>query len=177
MRRLTLWRLNNQFIPILYNNTREAYRLNTTIKPVDLQQRSQWESLFDQYADFYTATLPPNCKDQVWGWIFDNDESFWCDLALDQQDRPIGFVQYQLMHRSLSGAKVCYLSDLYVSPAQRNSGVGRALIDHVINFAKYHEIENVRWLTQDSNATAKGLYDTYVAQSEFVLYSVPVHSN
>lgn len=80
------------------------------------------------------------------------------------------------MHRSLSGAKVCYLSDLYVIPEQRKSGTGRALIDHVIDFAQRNGIDNVRWLTQDSNVTAKGLYETYVAQSEFVLYSFPVKS-
>jgi len=148
--------------------------LNTTIKALDPEERNQWESLFDKYADFYNVTLPPNCKDQVWEWIFNTDEPFWCDLAINEQNQAIGFVQYQLMHRSLSGSKVCYLSDLYVSPEKRGAGTGRALIDHVMDFAKRHGIENVRWLTQDSNATAKSLYETYIAQSEFVLYSVPV---
>lgn len=148
--------------------------MNTTIKALDKSDRNQWESVFDQYANFYKVTPPLNCKDQVWDWIFNTEEPFWCDLAISEQGQAIGFVQYQLMHRSLSGAKVCYLSDLYVNPDQRKSGTGRALIDHVMDFAKHNDIENVRWLTQDSNASAKSLYDTYVAQSEFVLYSVPV---
>jgi len=148
--------------------------LNTTIKALETHQREQWESLFNQYADFYNVTLPPNCANLVWGWIFDTNEPFWCELAIDEQGHAVGLVQYQLMHRSLSGAKVCYLSDLYVNAELRKSGIGRALIDHVIKFAKHEGIENVRWLTQDSNATAKSLYETYVAQSEFVLYSVPV---
>jgi len=151
--------------------------VNITIRSLSINERAQWESLFEQYADFYKVTTPPNCKDRVWDWIFDSDESFWCDLALNDQGQAIGFVQYQLMHRSLSGAKVCYLSDLFVNPQQRKSGTGRALIDHVMGFAKQRGIENVRWLTQDSNATAKSLYETYVAQSEFVLYSVPVKAD
>ncbi len=148
--------------------------MNKTIRSLNPNERNQWASLFDQYADFYKVTPPSHCKDQVWGWIFDEDEPFWCDLAINEQGQAIGFVQYQLMHRSLSGSKVCYLSDLYVNPAHRKTGTGRALIDHVINFAKNHGIDNVRWLTQNNNSTAKSLYETYVAQSEFVLYSVPV---
>jgi len=148
--------------------------MTITIRALNTSDRTQWESLFDQYADFYNATLPPNCKEQIWDWIFNKAESYWCNLAVTEQGQAIGFVQYQLMHRSLSGAKVCYLSDLYVNPEQRKSGTGRALIDHVINFAKNHGIDSVRWLTQNGNTTAKSLYDTYVAQSDFVLYSVPV---
>jgi len=152
----------------------EAYRLNTTITALNKNERTQWVALFDRYAEFYNVTLPANCKEQVWDWIFNADEPFWCDLALDEHGLAVGFVQYQLMHRSLSGSMVCYLSDLYVNPDQRKSGIGRALIDHVMHFAKHRGIENVRWLTQNSNGTAKSLYETYVAQSEFVLYSVPV---
>lgn len=151
--------------------------MTITIKALDTSERNQWESLFDDYANFYKVTLPSNCKEQVWGWIVDSDEPFWCALAIDEQAQVTGFVQYQMMHRSLSGAMVCYLSDLYVRPAQRNAGVGRALIDHVMDFAKHRGIDNVRWLTQNSNTTAKKLYDTYVAQSEFVLYSVPINAN
>lgn len=148
--------------------------MSIAIKSLEPSDRDQWETLFDSYASFYKVTPPENCKERVWEWIFNADESFWCDLAINENGRAFGFVQYQLMHRSLSGGKVCYLSDLYVNPEQRKSGTGRALIDHVIQFAKNNRIENVRWLTQDSNTTAKHLYNTYVAQSEFVLYSVPV---
>ena len=87
---------------------------------------------------------------------------------------PVGFTQYQLMHRSLSGAMVCYLSDLYVRPAVRGTGAGRALIDHVIEFARSRGISNVRWLTQDYNYAGRRLYDTYTPKSDFILYSLPV---
>ena len=46
---------------------------------------------------------------------------------------------------------VCYLSDLFVQPNVRGSGAGRALIDHVIGFAKGRGLGNYRWLTQDYN--------------------------
>ena len=143
------------------------------IRPVTPADRADWARLFAGYAAFYKTTVPPEAEASVWSWIFDPDEPFWSDLAI-RQGKVVGLVQYQLMHRSLSGAKVCYLSDLFVDPDLRGGGVGRALIDHVIGFARAQGIPNVRWLTQEFNYAGRRLYDSYRPKSDFILYSVPV---
>lgn len=56
----------------------------------------------------------------------------------------------------------------------RGKGAGRALIDHVIAFAKVNNIPTVRWLTQEFNYAGRRLYDTYGPKSDFILYSVAV---
>lgn len=145
-----------------------------SIRPLAAPDRAVWEQLFQAYAGFYKTQVSEAAMAAVWDWIFDPDEPFWCDLAEADDGTPVGFTQYQLMHRSLGGGMVCYLSDLYVDPARRGSGTGRALIDHVIAFARARRIPNVRWLTQDFNAPARRLYDTYQPKSDFVLYSVNV---
>ncbi len=76
------------------------------------------------------------------------------------------------MHRSLSGAQVVYLSDLYTLPEARGLGVGRALIDHVRGFARANGYPSVRWLTAEGNSVARRLYDSYAPASGFILYSV-----
>lgn len=144
------------------------------IRPLAEGDRAVWESLFDGYAAFYKTSVTAEAKAEVWAWIFADAPDFWCDLALDAAGQVVGMTQYQLMHRSLSGQKVCYLSDLFVLPQMRGKGVGRALIDHVIGFARAHGISNVRWLTQEFNYAGRRLYDTYRPKSDFVLYSVPV---
>lgn len=143
-----------------------------TIRPLSPGDRAVWEELFDGYAAFYKTTATAEGKASVWDWIFGAEE-FWCDLA-EVEGRAVGMTQYQLMHRSLSGQKVVYLSDLYVRPDLRGGGVGRALIDHVIGFAKARGIGNVRWLTQEFNYAGRRLYDSYRPKSDFILYSVPV---
>lgn len=148
--------------------------MSIRIRPVAEADRSRWEELLNDYATFYKTAVPEGGHDQVWDWIFDDDNDFWCDLVEAEDGSVIGFTQYQLMHRSLSGAMVCYLSDLYVEPEVRGTGAGRAMIDHVIAFAKARGITNVRWLTQDFNYAGRRLYDTYQPKSDFILYSVPV---
>lgn len=146
---------------------------NSGIRPVQATEFDIWQSLFAGYAEFYEVTLPGGAAERAWQWIHDGDEPFWCDVVeLDGQ--VIGFTQYQLMHRSLSGERVVYLSDLFVKPDVRGSGAGRALIDHVFAFAKNKGISNVRWLTQDFNYRARELYDSYGSKSDFILYTFPV---
>ena len=143
------------------------------IRAVTPADRAVWSELFDLYAAFYKTSVGDHAKAQVWSWIFAENPDFWCDLA-EVDGVVVGFVQYQLMHRSLSGQMVCYLSDLYVRPEIRGGGVGRALIDHVIAFAQGRGISNVRWLTQEFNYAGRRLYDSYRPKTDFILYSVPV---
>lgn len=143
------------------------------IRPVTQGDRADWTRLFDLYADFYKTEVSAEAKAQVWRWIEDPEEDFWSDLAF-RDGRAVGLVQYQLMHRSLSGGKVVYMSDLYVNPGLRGGGIGRALIDHVIGFARARGIGNVRWLTQEFNYAGRRLYDSYRPKTDFILYSVPV---
>ncbi|MEM1198152.1 MAG: GNAT family N-acetyltransferase [Pseudomonadota bacterium] len=148
--------------------------MTVTIRPLTQLDRTVWEELFEAYAKFYKTTVPDGGFDTVWDWIFDEDNEFWCDVALANEGTVIGFTQYQLMHRSLGGGMVCYLSDLYVRPEVRGSGAGRALIDHVVAEARAKGLINVRWLTQEFNYPARQLYDTYQPRSDFILYSIPV---
>ncbi len=144
------------------------------IRPIRIQERAIWESLFNEYAQFYKTQVPAGGHETVWNWIFDDTNDFWCDVVVADSDEPFGFTQYQLMHRSLGGSMVCYLSDLYVQPGMRCQSAGKGLIDHVIGFARRREISNVRWLTQDFNYRGRHLYDKYCDKSDFILYSLPV---
>ena len=54
---------------------------------------------------------------------------------------------------------VCYLQDLYVAPEARGRGAGRPLIEAVYAAADAAGGPNVYWLTEETNATARRLYD------------------
>lgn len=167
------WPANTDTLVIILQR---RYIMSTSVRPVSATDRIVWEQLFNSYAEFYNTTIPAQGTssglDVVWGWIFDPDNQFWCDVA-ERDGKIIGFMQYQLMHRSLGAGMVCYLSDLYVNPSVRGSGAGRAMIDHVLQFSKDRGLPGVRWLTQENNYTARRLYDAYSSKTDFILYNVP----
>ena len=53
----------------------------------------------------------------------------------------------------------CYLQDLFVAEGARNLGVGRALILAVEDRARAAGASRVSWLTHETNADARVLYD------------------
>jgi GNAT superfamily N-acetyltransferase len=148
--------------------------MSVTIRAIAQNERGIWDQLFQSYAEFYKTTASLETRDAVWGWIHDDYNYFWCDVALNEDGQIVGFTQYQLMHRSLGGGMTCYLSDLYTHPEIRGTGAGRAMIDHVLEWAKGRGLPGVRWLTQDYNYTARKVYDTYTSKTDFILYNVPV---
>lgn len=148
--------------------------MTAKIRPARIEEKPRWEELFRAYGKFYKMDLTAQTIETVWGWIFDDKEPFWCDLAETADGRIVGLTQYQLMHRSSAGSMVVYLSDLFVDPDERGGGIGRALIEHVIGFAKARGISTVRWLTQDFNYRGRMLYDSFAPKSDFILYQVAV---
>jgi GNAT superfamily N-acetyltransferase len=94
-------------------------------------------------------------------------------VAVDDADVPIGLA-HVLLHRSTwSPTWYCYLEDLFVDPAQRKRGVGRALIEAVYREADARGCTRTYWVTQESNAVARALYDRVATRAPFVQYRRP----
>ena len=62
------------------------------------------------------------------------------------------------------------MQDLFVSPAARKSGAGRALIDAVYTKADEAGAPLVYWNTQENNVEARKLYDKVAKLRPFVTY-------
>ena len=72
-------------------------------------------------------------------------------VAVDDADTPVGLA-HVLFHRSTwSPTWYCYLEDLFVDPAQRAKGVGRALIEAVYAEADARGCTRTYWMTQEFN--------------------------
>ena len=64
----------------------------------------------------------------------------------------------------------CYLEDLFVDPSHRGKGAGRALIEAVYREADAHQCTRTYWVTEETNATARALYDRMATKTSFVQY-------
>jgi GNAT superfamily N-acetyltransferase len=69
---------------------------------------------------------------------------------------------------------VCYLQDLFTAPDARGQGVGRALIGAVADWARGQDCGRLYWATQESNATARRLYEQVATNDGFILYKMPL---
>jgi len=128
--------------------------------------------LFAAYIAFYEAEV----ADEIYEITFDR-------LLAHEPDTHTGFVAlgsdgatliglaHVLLHRSTwSKTGYLYLEDLYVSPASRGTGAGRALIEATYAHADTVGATRTYWATQETNETARRLYDRLATVSPFVQY-------
>jgi GNAT superfamily N-acetyltransferase len=143
--------------------------LDFVIRPVQPGDRSRWEPLWKGYQVFYKVDLPAAVTDLTWRRFFDGLEPVHA-LVAEEGDALLGIVHY-LFHRStwMIGPN-CYLQDLFTAEAARGKGVGGALIEAVYKAAAAAGASRVYWNTQETNATARSLYDKIGKYSGFIQY-------
>jgi GNAT superfamily N-acetyltransferase len=140
------------------------------VRPEDFQQ---WLPLWDGYNAFYgrsgPTALAPEITQTTWQRFFDAGEPVHA-LVAEQHGRLLGLVHY-LYHRTTTTiGLVCYLNDLFTSEAARGKGVGRALIQAVYDEARQAGSPRVYWLTHETNATARLLYDKVADNTGHLYY-------
>lgn len=140
------------------------------IRPEDYEQ---WLPLWDGYNAFYgrsgPTALAPEVTRVTWQRFFDDSEPVHA-LVAEQDGQLLGLVHY-LYHRTTTTIDlVCYLNDLFTNEAARGKGVGRALIDAVYDEARRAGSRRVYWLTHETNATARRLYDKVADNTGHLYY-------
>ncbi len=84
-------------------------------------------------------------------------EYFHCFVAVNPQDEILGYATHFFAYFTWTG-KSLYMDDLYVREKYRGAGIGKLLINKVIDFAKSTGCHKVRWQVSDWNAPAIGFY-------------------
>jgi GNAT superfamily N-acetyltransferase len=135
------------------------------------EDRAPWERLARAYKAFYRTVLPDAAYDQTWRRLRERDGIH--GLGAHTGGRLVGITHY-LFHTGIWSAQACYLEDLFVDPACRGRGVARTLIEAVATNARAHGATRLYWLTHESNATARALYDKVASASGFVEYEYPM---
>lgn len=139
------------------------------IRPLRLDERADWEPLWKGYLDFYKTALPRETYDLTWARLHDPAEPMHL-LGAYAGGRLCGIVHF-LYHRSCwTVGNYCYLQDLFVAEDVRKLGLGRALIEAVYREARAAGASRVHWLTHETNATARALYDTLADRPGFIQY-------
>ena len=139
------------------------------IRPIAFEERSAWEPLWKGYQAFYQVDLSDETTDVTWERLHDPAEPMGV-LGAYVDGKLTGIVHY-IFHRSCwTIGNYCYLQDLFVAEGARNLGLGRALIAAVEAKARQEGASRLHWLTQETNAVGRALYDKVAERSGFIQY-------
>jgi GNAT superfamily N-acetyltransferase len=139
------------------------------IRPLKSSDRAQWEALWDGYLRFYRQRLPSEVTNATFSRLTEDAQQPH-GLVAEDGDKLVGLAHYLFHPSSWSLTDICYLEDLFVDPAARGGGVGRALIQAVYAAADRAKAGAVYWMTQEYNADGRALYDTLAHRTSFIRY-------
>src|SRR5262249_41016930 len=133
-----------------------------------------WRRLWQAYSD----SIPADVTDLLWQRIMDS--TYQIDALVAEgtagkgPESLIGIANYILHPCTWVNEPVCYLEDLFVSENAQGKGVGRALVDALIDIAKKQGWARVYWHTHKRNKKAKALYKQIAPRDPFIRYVVYV---
>jgi RimJ/RimL family protein N-acetyltransferase len=140
------------------------------IRALGAADEAAWRALWRDYQTFYDTALSETVFTTTWARLLDPAEPMFALGAFDDAGRMLGIV-HAIHHRSCwTTGPYCYLQDLFTAADARGRGVGRALIDAVCARARDAGASRVYWLTHDSNATARALYEQVATDAGFIQY-------
>jgi GNAT superfamily N-acetyltransferase len=93
-------------------------------------------------------------------------------LICEANGEAIGYAVYFYNYSTWLGRNGIYLEDLYVSPASRGGGAGKALLQHIARIAVAEGCGRFEWSVLDWNTPAIEFYEAVGAkpQSEWTVY-------
>ena len=140
------------------------------IRPPQPQDHDGWNVLWQGYSDFYQVDVSATAAG-TWQRLLDPaPDGPFCLLYENDDGQVLGLVHYLFHAQTRLPVPRCYLNDLFTADQARGKGVARALIEAVSLKAGERNCDQVYWLTQSFNDTARRLYDRVATVTPFIKY-------
>jgi GNAT superfamily N-acetyltransferase len=143
---------------------------NIRVRPLESADRPVWDEMWHGYLTFYKVSqFAPEVTEATWQRLLDPCGPLHGLVAVDG-DEVLGLVHFLYHPSSWTIGPYCYLQDLFTFPAARKRGVGEALIEAVADAARAQNAARVYWLTHETNAAGRSLYDRVARHAGFIHY-------
>lgn len=142
------------------------------IRDIVEDDHAAWLALWGDYCRFYRAEVPAAVTAHTWEMILDPTAPVRA-LAAEVDGAVTGFANYVVHPYTWSIRPACYLEDLFVAETARGAGLGRAMIQTLLDRAGSEGWGRVYWMTEETNGAARALYDRFTARDAYVRYLVP----
>lgn len=131
--------------------------------------------LIRAYQEFYGVVEINNEKNRSFFSQFGPDSSAGIQFSAVVNDQPVGFATLYFTYVSTIVSQIGVMNDLYVDPAFRGNGIGKALIEQCRDWAKNKGCARIQWLTAPDNAPAQRLYDSLpTKKSNWNIFVYPI---
>jgi GNAT superfamily N-acetyltransferase len=145
-------------------------QIDVNVRFLRTEDYAQWCDLWRAYLTFYETSVPEAVYDSTFARLLGDDPQDFNGLVAETDSGLVGLTHYLFHRHCWKIENVCYLQDLYATPASRGTGVGRALIEAVYAKADAAGAPSVYWTTQHFNTTARQLYDRIGELTPFIKY-------
>lgn len=143
-----------------------------SIRALQARDRKPWEALYRQYADFYQSAMTDAILDRCWLWLMNPNHAVEGLVAEGENQQLLGLAHFRACPDPLIAADFGFLDDLFVHPDARGLGIGRSLISGVASLGQERKWAVLRWITADSNAQARQLYDKLAQATHWISYDL-----
>jgi GNAT superfamily N-acetyltransferase len=142
---------------------REAVEADVPLIASLIRELAEYERLLDQV----TMT-----EERLGSALFGARRFAEVAIAEDGAGTPLGFALFFHNFSTFLGRSGIYLEDLFVRPAHRGAGAGRALLEHLARLARERGCGRLEWTVLDWNAPAIAFYERLGArpQAEWTTY-------
>ncbi len=141
------------------------------IRDLNAGDECRWRELWADYNTFYEAHVAEAVTAETWRRIMEPGSGVGARVA-QRGGRVAGFGVFVLHPSTWTIGPSCYLEDLFVDPASRGLGVGRALVQDLLDRGRECGWSRLYWHTRAGNEAARRLYDSVVSADDFVRYRI-----
>ena len=148
---------------------REKLGVAMMIRDAMPADETAWRKLWAGFLAYYEVELAEAVTDHTWKRLMLPTCPMQARLAV-WDGEVVGFAIHQHHPSTWILGEDCYLEDLYVQPESRGIGAGRALIEDLIGLARARGWQRLYWNTDQDNAAARRLYDSFANNDGHLRY-------
>lgn len=104
------------------------------------------------------------CEDDIARDLFGEQPRVFCEIA-ERGGEPVGFALWFYTYSTFQGRHGLYLEDLFVRPAQRGRGIGKALLANLARRCLDEGLGRLRWWVLNWNEPSIAFYRSLGAEA------------